>query len=493
MNDLEPRRSGIVEALQERDLVRSFKQDLVLTQDQKEGLVQIKAFLQSSNAAFSLSGPAGTGKTTLLKEVIKGLRSVSIAAPTHRAKEIASSMTGVLNCFTLAELLGMNPDVDVANFDPHNMTFAQKREPKMGKYQVNIIDECSMVNVDLDNLIRLTAEEQGVQVIYVGDKCQLPPVGSLENSTSFDCIQGYSLTQIVRQEATNPLTYLLYTIRYMQELYINDRNDTKARFDEVWDILVLFGLVLDYDHMYANRRNLFFYLILKDDIREGKGFAIVKNEDEFYKKALVGLKNDGRILAFTNAKVQESNKRIRELLGYTKQFEYGELVTGYKTLRDERNNMFLTNSKDYRVVSKEPKISANGIQVLRVGLQDVGTMGQTFVDVIHPTEYDKFIDLYYKAQAEAVQKRSWPKFFQFKDAHALTGWNNQAKQPGNDLEYGYSITIHKSQGGTYKYGYIHLNDILKYIKPDDNASVLFGLKLLYVAASRATDATIFKY
>lgn len=493
MNNLEPRRSGIVEALKERDLVRSFKQDITLTQDQKEGLQQIKAFLQSGNAAFSLSGPAGTGKTTLLKEVIKGLRSISISAPTHRAKEIASGMTGVLNCFTLAELLGMNPDVDIANFDPHNMTFAQKREPKMGKYQVNIIDECSMVNPDLDNLIRLTAEEQGVQVIYVGDKCQLPPIKSLEDSTSFDCVNSYSLTQIVRQEATNPLTYLLYTIRYMQDLYTSDRNDTKARFDEVWDILMLFKLNLDYDKMYTNRKNLFFYLIQRDDIREGKGFVIVKNEDEFYKKALVGLKNDGRILAFTNDKVKESNKMIRELLGFKKQFEHGELITGYKTLRDERNNMFLTNSKDYRVISKEPKISVNGIQVLRLGLQDVSTMGQTFVDIMHPSEYDTFMSLYYKAEAEAREKRNWPKFFQLKDAHAFTAWNNPEKKPGNDLEYGYAITIHKSQGGTYKYGYVHLNDILKYVKPDDKKSVLFGLKLLYVAASRATDATIFKY
>jgi len=452
-------------------------------------------FLKGTDVFCSLIGAAGTGKTTLLKKVIQTVSKVSISAPTHKAKLVAGLATQVKNQFTLAELLGLNPDVDVADFDPHKPLFAQKREPKLKDFQLNIIDEASMINKELYKLVIETAEQCNVQVLFVGDVCQLPPVKEMENSLALQNDNMVQLHTIIRQANTNPLTYLLAVIRYMQELYVNQYADTKERFDEIFELVLSYQAEIGYDELYNNRKNMFFYLVklVPQDIVDGKGFKVVNNTEDFYKKALKGIDEGGRLLAFTNKTVAECNMEIRKRKGYTKEFEIDEIMTAYKTLRDEKNNMFFINSLDYRIVGKQAKISQYDFDVIRLELIDNYYMNRTFVDVLLPNAYQKFIDKYYTVINEAKSRGTWSKFFAFKDAHCITRYNNGGEVLKSDLDYGYALTIHKSQGSTYKYVYVRVDDIFRYIDMYDNKSILFGLKLLYVALSRATDVAIIKY
>ena len=496
-----------------KQLAKQGEVEIIYNSDQLAAYSNIQDFLKSSNVYCSLIGAAGTGKTTLLKKIIEGLSKVAISAPTHKAKLEAGIRSGVKTVYTVAELIGLNPDVDVADFDPHKPAFAQKREPKIKDHKVHIIDEASMLNKALELKIKELAEEYGSQVIFTGDECQLPPVGEAE-STALQGENVFQLHTIIRQEKTNPLTYILAVLRYMQELYLNptyntqgvktgNRFDTKEKFDELWELIINYAPTLEYEQLYANRENMFFYILeqIPRQIVDGKGFNVCNNTEQFYQKALKGVDEGGRLLAFTNNTVAECNMEIRKRKGYTKEFEIGEIMTSYKTLRDDKNNMFFINSLDYKIVSKQPKINSYDFQVIRLELVDNYYMNRTFVDILHKDEYSKFMEKYFKVLEEARQRGSWGKFFPFKDAHCITRYNNGGETLKSDLDYGYALTIHKSQGSTYKYVYVRVDDIFKYVKTDRayygdkevDKSILFGLKLLYVALSRATNVAIIKY
>lgn len=50
------------------------KDTVILTQAQDEAFAQLRAFLDNSSDVFVLRGYAGTGKTTLLRQLVAELR-----------------------------------------------------------------------------------------------------------------------------------------------------------------------------------------------------------------------------------------------------------------------------------------------------------------------------------------------------------------------------------------------------------------------------------
>ena len=74
--------------------------NIVLTSNQLEAVNKVKEFGQSNNDIFILTGAAGTGKTTVVKNIIDKLNSVAdmviLLAPTNRAAKVLSIKTGIL-------------------------------------------------------------------------------------------------------------------------------------------------------------------------------------------------------------------------------------------------------------------------------------------------------------------------------------------------------------------------------------------------------------
>lgn len=125
-----------------------------------------------------LLGPAGTGKTTLLK-ILCQLREVNdggvlLLAPTGKARVRLEQATGKRGeGMTLAQFL--------LRFRRYNgetgRYFVDPDAPREGGHRTVIIDECSMLTED--QLAALVDAISGVdRLVLVGDPRQLPPIGA---------------------------------------------------------------------------------------------------------------------------------------------------------------------------------------------------------------------------------------------------------------------------------------------------------------------------
>ncbi len=139
-------------------------------------------FFKSKNNVF-LTGQAGTGKTTLIKEYVKYCRK-------NKIKVALTSSTGMsaieIGGTTINRFIG-NRIIDNIN-DYESASFVEKEwesiKKNINRYNVLIIDEISMLKgkmIDLIDHILKKAKESpepfgGIRVIFVGDFLQLSPV-----------------------------------------------------------------------------------------------------------------------------------------------------------------------------------------------------------------------------------------------------------------------------------------------------------------------------
>ena len=133
-----------------------------------------------------ITGQAGTGKTTLLDEFRKTTkRNIIVLAPTGVA---AANIGGR----TIHSFCGIGPSSSPTKINKLNPNDPHKEVVK--HLDLVIIDEASMVRADLldyfDKFLRLNRGEPkmafgGVQIVFVGDLYQLPPVVRREEESMF--------------------------------------------------------------------------------------------------------------------------------------------------------------------------------------------------------------------------------------------------------------------------------------------------------------------
>jgi len=120
-----------------------------------------------------LIGPAGTGKTTMLKALVKliGADRAVLLAPTGKARvQLATKVGGGAKTATLASYL--SPD----RFDGARYLVLDEHGPRVDADLV-VIDEASMLTEEM-LAATLDAFRSIKRLIFVGDPRQLPPIGA---------------------------------------------------------------------------------------------------------------------------------------------------------------------------------------------------------------------------------------------------------------------------------------------------------------------------
>ena len=152
-------------------------------------------FINQTNKSIFLTGKAGTGKTTLLKEIIRSThKNTVVVAPTGIAALNAGGVT-IHSMFQLpfgGFIPANNVEVqfsDSLKFETKDTLRRHFRMSALKRHVIQnmellIIDEVSMLRSDLmdaiDFMLQSVRKKRtpfgGVQVLFIGDLLQLPPV-----------------------------------------------------------------------------------------------------------------------------------------------------------------------------------------------------------------------------------------------------------------------------------------------------------------------------
>lgn len=469
------------------------------TSGQEEAITALENWYHNPKELnFTLTGRAGTGKTYLLKYFIDKIvkNPMCVSAPTHKAVRTVERSTGKKGK-TLQSLHGLRPNVNLEDFDLHNVKFDTLGTPTINNYKLIIIDECSMVNSGLHELNLRRANDLKIKILYVGDSMQLPPVSKqnenvLIESPTFKIKNTYELKEIVRQDIDNPLTKLL-------EVVVYDIKADSTRF-------------IEYLKKYPSQIN-----------EKGEGYKVYTNKQEFIESAINCFKSNkfsddpdyARIAAWKNDTVRTYNTLTRNsILSFftgggaeEELIDINDLLIGYKTILDEYNETVIVNSEDYVVIKVVPRMAEHGFKSYSVKIKPRHGGNAVDISIVDYRDksflvfYEKVKQKYFKALYASGSDRGskWREYYEYKDQHLslipfpIKSGDEVKTYVNKDIDYAFSLTVHKLQGSTIENTFVDLNDMLFYSTGAAVQNSTFspnGIeirnKLIYTAISRTS-------
>lgn len=424
-----------------------------------------KQFLADEKAwDMFITGPAGTGKTTGLKELLDYCLehevNVNVCAFTHKACGIlADKLTPQTPISTLHSFLKKRPSInDQAVQAQHIEVSRQHTTPK--RVQVLFIDEFSMVGEKdyMDIVAMQDPEYEGqavMKVVYIGDLNQLPPVGDQQTIVP---MKPYwvQLNKVYRQAEGNELLDLLHTIVG----YIEGKEKPQP-------------------------------LVENDNFIRGCNIA------KAYKQTM----GDSVMLAYTNERVEKLNAEIAS-----------------KTIAEPGDNTFSPTTRDWYTITRwVPTDHVMAIETPFSGtlmfdskfktlehlltMKDIsyvehGPDDECLAVIFGHYQYKLKLDELKQEAADANREieaaykstaKAWASANPHKPAarRRAKAWRDYLtfKECVICIDFPYAMTIHKSQGSTYDTVFIDTDDLYKC------ATYNFSLylRLLYVAISRASN------
>lgn len=438
---------------------------------QIDALNEMDRFMKSKETSMTLSGYAGTGKTSLMEMIAKKgqkqFKPVMFCATTNKAAAVLNDRVSKagFKASTLNKVFGINVEVDSSKaYNARNLVNVLKDVDIMPGTTI-IIDEASMINEENYKILNDIAKEHRLKIIYVGDEAQLAPVNEDKISKVFRNGEGkvIRLTQVERTDDNAIL-----------------KEATAIRNGEPLSKVSSFN-------------------------SKGEGVAYISPQhqeaiNEVIDKYVKGLKqnpNYFRILAYTNKAVTAYNNQVRELLGYDSPIPHvGEPMTGYA------NWGYEWRTKSYRFINSESyKVTQVGRPTTVQTRLDNGTpvvmqaVPITLEDSLGNVDTFNFIDIKNNAQNRQSamilaneKKRLWnearraygreAKAAVYAKINAIDSFlfvndniedNSHNLLQAKTIDFGYALTIHKSQGSTFTHVLMDDVDVSRASMSDNNA------------------------
>ena len=305
-----------------------------LNDQQADALNAMDTFIHSNEAVMTLSGYAGTGKTSLMEILADKARkdgvSIKFTASTNKAAKVLKNRVFEKGFIaqTLHKLFAYELAQDeTTEYDAKkHITTRLEENAKYRPGDVIVIDEASMINDELYRDIVQDAKNNRLKIIFVGDKKQLAPVGQKTISSVFKNNQS-KVVELTKVERTGDNAILAEATRLRNDIPLTGISSFNSKGQGV-------------AYMPKQKREELEKII--------RYFApnIKANPDYF------------RILAWSNNVVSEYNNMVRSILGYSSYVpQVGEPMMGYTNWGYKRNASpmkdpyDLVNSESYKVVA----------------------------------------------------------------------------------------------------------------------------------------------
>lgn len=402
-------------------------------------------FVNQTEKHLFLTGKAGTGKTTFLKHIRDNcFKRMIVLAPTGVAAINAGGVT-IHSFFQLPfgpfianHKTGWNEQQNISNHSTlfKNMRFTSEKRKLIEELEMIIIDEVSMMRCDtldaIDHVLRYFRKRPhlpfgGVQMIYIGDLYQLPPVIKNEE------------WDLMKDHYNSPFFFDAQAIRELMPLYIELKKIYRQSETRFIDIL---------NNIRNNRAQL-------DDL---------ELLHTYYNPDFIPPKDDSYIvLTSHNAKADHINKReLDKLPGNAACFtgaidgEFSDKALPAEMnlyLKQGAHIMFLKNDKG------EKRRYFNG----KIGI------------ISRLTDEKIFVTFPGNEHEMEIEKEKWSNI-----KYRLNEETNKPEEEeiGTFSQYpirlAWAITIHKSQGLTFEKAII-------------DAGASFAAGQVYVALSRLTS------
>lgn len=423
---------------------------------QIDALNAMSDFIKSRETSMTLSGYAGTGKTSLMEMIAKKCQKqnkpVMFCATTNKAAAVLNERVSKagFKAETLNKVFGISVEIDPNSktYNARNLVNNLKDIDILPNTTI-IIDEASMINEENYRILNDIARNKGLKIIYVGDEAQLAPVNEEQISKVFRNGDGkvVTLTQV-------------------------ERTADNAILKEATDIRE--GKPLSGETSFNSK---------------GEGVAYILPQhteavNDVIEKYIKGLKKDPnyfRILAYTNKAVSNYNTQVRNLLGYTSSIpNIGEPMTGYNNWgytydrKKKKGTYRFINSESYKVtkVDKPKQVYTKLDNGTSISMQAIPI---TLEDSLGKKDTFNFMDIKNNSQNRQAamllaeeKKRLWAdtkkvvgmqaKIALYQKINTIDSFlfvndniedNDHNLLQAKTIDFGYAMTVHKSQGSTF--------------------------------------------
>jgi hypothetical protein len=494
---------------------------------------------------YILVGYAGTGKTTLVTSFINNLindkvcKKIAIAAPTHKAVNIVKSklfndtnfISTNINILTIHRLLNYQSYI---NLEGEKFFAKSKIEPKWNLYDLIIIDECSMLSNQIIDDIKEQLNNpfnDKIKIIYVGDPAQLPPVNHNDSKIFNRDIPKVYLDKIIRtnnqsimelsndhrkwilSKNINDMPHLnKYNDNNKIKLYSTNNNEDKKwlkdfikfiknnNFDETEINKIIENnnnnIILTWTNKKCNEYNDYVRkkIFNKDDLDFYEIGEILIFSD-FYRKEIINedkdkqneiisfytseqvkvidikknkIKLDKIILKKSNKLIPKINDKLNKYIDLINEI-INEEINIYNLTVNKISDIIDNNIHDYDIITIHPdsnKYYNNICEQFETILIKLKKSCYKIINNLKGTNMNKS-DL----QSEVEKKIN----------KLLSIWHTSVIDVFAQLNYGYCITVHKSQGSTFSNVFIDISDIL------DNKNISETTKCLYTGITRSSN------
>jgi exodeoxyribonuclease-5 len=398
---------------------------------------------------------------------------IAVTGPTNKSVRVIKKTSNLKNprvtFQTIHKLLGLTEKI---TNDGQQVFVNQEKnfKPQITSIKLLIIDEVSMLNDELFHEVLKYRDK--LKIICMGDPAQIPPVGKpdcipfREELADAYGIKTLQLKKIMRQKEGNAII----------ESSVKIRKDLWSEKNPVAPVTSL----------NTDGEGVEFLNLNDSDTRRGFSEILSKyfRSDEF--------KNDSeycKIIAWRNKTVTSMNNVVRRII-FGEEESRTKILVGEKLIANTpiiiQGNLILFNTNDefsvestkikeknmvLKTFSPVVEVKLKFYDAVVTYLNDDDEIEKTSIEILHEDSEIEFTKIANLLKLKAIEKkgrdRSWIDYYDFLRNFA-------------DVNFGYSITCHKSQGSTYNTTFVLEDDI------NQNYNIVERNRILYTSYTRSS-------